>query len=85
MNTSLQFCFFQLEYFGWDRLVVWPDFGEIVVSRAGRFAGLAITGSMFIFSTYMYTRSGDWVAAFFAVGSLAYGIFFWQQGRGGSA
>ena len=31
---------------------------------------------MFAFSAYMYWRSGDWVAAVFAVGSLAYGAFF---------
>jgi hypothetical protein len=52
------------------------------VNKVGRTAGIVITGVMFIFSAYMYQRSGDWVAAVFAAGSLGYGLFFWLQGRG---
>jgi hypothetical protein len=47
--------------------------------------GLAATGAMFIFSAYMYQRTGDWVALLFAAGSLAYGAFFFSQGRGGTS
>jgi hypothetical protein len=39
-------------------------------------AGLALAAAMFLFSAGMYVHSGDWVAAVFAVGSLAYGAFF---------
>jgi hypothetical protein len=31
---------------------------------------------MFAFSAWMYQATGDWVAAVFAIGSLAYGLFF---------
>ena len=46
------------------------------MTRRGRLLGLALTASMFAFSAFMYSRNGDWVAAVFAVGSLAYGLFF---------
>jgi hypothetical protein len=48
------------------------------VSRTGRAVGIGLTAAMFAFSTYMYVNSGDWVAAVFALGSLAYGLFFLQ-------
>ena len=54
--------------------------GERSVSRAGRVVGLVATGAMFLFSAWMYQRTGDWVAAVFAVGSLGYGLFFYSQG-----
>ncbi len=47
-----------------------------MLSRTSRVAGLAIAAAMFLFSAGMYVYSGDWVAAVFAVGSLAYGAFF---------
>lgn len=50
------------------------------MSKVGRLAGLVLTGAMFMFSAYMYSSSGDWVAGVFALGSLAYGVFFWHQG-----
>lgn len=56
---------------------------ESGLTQTGRFIGLAATGAMFLFSAYMYQRTGDWVAAVFAVGSLGYGVFFFNQGRGG--
>tara|TARA_R110002110_G_scaffold66978_2_gene183157 strand:+ start:11677 stop:11796 length:120 start_codon:yes stop_codon:yes gene_type:complete len=31
---------------------------------------------MFAFSVWMYLQTGDWVAALFAAGSLAYAGFF---------
>jgi hypothetical protein len=37
---------------------------------------------MFIFSAFMYISSGDWVAAVFAAGSLAYGVFFFSTSGG---
>ena len=37
---------------------------------------------MFAFSSWMYLRSGDWVALVFALGSVAYGVFFWSTRTG---
>ncbi len=34
---------------------------------------------MFAFSAWMFQRTGDWVAALFAAGSLAYGLFFFSR------
>ncbi|MEP4148101.1 MAG: hypothetical protein ABJL54_12830 [Halioglobus sp.] len=45
----------------------------------GKTLGLVATAVMFAFSTWMFQQTGDWVAAVFAVGSLAYGVFFFQQ------
>ena len=47
-----------------------------MLSRTARLAGLVLAIAMFLFSAGMYVYSGDWVAAVFAVGSLAYGAFF---------
>ena len=52
-----------------------PDL-EITVSPTARWLGLAATGLMLLFSTWIYLRTGDWVALVFAVGSFGYGIFF---------
>ena len=49
------------------------------MSGSGRIVGLVVTGAMFLFSAWMYQRTGDWVAAVFAAGSLAYGVFFYSQ------
>ncbi|MEP5568118.1 MAG: hypothetical protein ABJN62_09820 [Halioglobus sp.] len=49
------------------------------MSRTGKRLGLAATAVMFAFSTWMFQQTGDWVAAVFAVGSVAYGFFFFQQ------
>ena len=46
------------------------------MSKAGRTIGLVLTCAMFAFSAHMFTQTGDWVAAVFAVGSLGYGLFF---------
>jgi hypothetical protein len=43
--------------------------------------GLVVAVAMFLFSAWMYQRTGDWVAALFAVGSVAYGVFFFGRGR----
>lgn len=50
------------------------------MSGTGRFVGLAAATVMFAFSAWMYQSTGDWVAAVFAVGSLAYGLFFYSRG-----
>jgi len=46
------------------------------LSKTGRLAGLLLTLAMLVFSVYVYSRTGDWVAAVFAIGSVAYGTFF---------
>ena len=46
------------------------------MSGTGRIIGLVLTAAMFAFSSYMFLQTGDWVAAVFAAGSLAYGLFF---------
>ncbi|WP_165954271.1 hypothetical protein [Seongchinamella unica] len=50
------------------------------MTRVGKTVGLVATAAMFAFSTWMYLQTGDWVAAVFAVGSIAYGLFFFSQG-----
>ncbi len=57
------------------------------MSGAGRIVGLVLTAAMFAFSCFMFLNTGDWVAAVFAIGSLAYGIFFLttSASRGGSS
>ena len=57
------------------------QFGGVSLSQSGRVIGLVITGAMFLFSAWMYQRTGDWVAAVFALGSLGYGLFFWSRGE----
>ena len=49
------------------------------MSGSLRIIALVIALAMFVFSTWMYTRTGDWVAAVFAVGSVAYGFFFFTS------
>ena len=51
-----------------------------MLSRTSRLIGLVIAAAMFLFSAVLYVRSGDWVAAVFAVGSLGYGAFFLLTG-----
>jgi hypothetical protein len=46
------------------------------MSSGAKLVGLILTAVMFAFSTWMYLRTGDWVAAVFAAGSLGYAIFF---------
>ena len=55
------------------------------MGQAGRTVGLIATGAMFLFSAWMYQRTGDWVAAVFAVGSVGYAIFFYSQGGVGKS
>lgn len=53
------------------------------MSNTARLIALVITAAMFAFSAWVYMRTGDWVAAVFAVASLGYGLFF-LAGHGGS-
>ena len=46
------------------------------MSTTARLIALAITAAMLAFSSWVYIRTGDWVAAVFAIASLAYGLFF---------
>jgi hypothetical protein len=48
----------------------------VPVSKSGKIFGLVITFAMLVFSTYIFSRTGDWVAAVFMVGSMAYGVVF---------
>ena len=50
------------------------------LSNTGRYIGLALTAAMFAFSSWVFLQTGDWVAAVFAAGSLAYGLFFLTRG-----
>ncbi|MEP0202592.1 MAG: hypothetical protein ABJ084_00590 [Halioglobus sp.] len=50
--------------------------GSSGMSLTGKWIGLSLTALMFAFSTWVYLKSGDWVAAVFAVASAAYAIFF---------
>ena len=50
------------------------------MTRTGKTIGMVATATMFAFSTWMYVQTGDWVAAVFALGSVAYGLFFFGQG-----
>jgi len=46
------------------------------MSNGARILGLIVAATMGAFSTYIFLQTGDWVAAVFIVGSMAYGILF---------
>lgn len=46
------------------------------MSNVGRAIGLLLAITMFVGCMLVYRRTGDWVAAVFAVGSLGYCMFF---------
>lgn len=52
------------------------------MSRVARIIALLVAAAMFVFSAWMYSRTGDWVAAVFALGSVAYGVFFFSSSAG---
>jgi hypothetical protein len=52
------------------------------MSPVARSAALIVAMAMFLFSVWMFSRTGDWVAAIFALGSVAYGLFFFSSGPG---
>lgn len=45
---------------------------------------LAAALAMFVFSLWVYSRTGDWVAIVFTLGSAAYAIYFFSSFRGRS-
>ena len=53
------------------------------MSNFGRIVGLLAALLMFLFSTYLFLQTGDWVAAVFAAGSLGYMVFFYLLYPGG--
>ncbi|MEH6517955.1 MAG: hypothetical protein V7742_14860 [Halioglobus sp.] len=42
---------------------------------------LVLALAMFLFSSYMYVKTGDWVAAVFVVGSIGYALFFFLSSK----
>ncbi|MCB1855635.1 MAG: hypothetical protein H6988_11305 [Pseudomonadales bacterium] len=50
-----------------------------------RIMALLVAVAMFVFSCWMFARTGDWVAAVFALGSVAYGFYFFNSGGDGRA
>lgn len=51
------------------------------MKNAGRVVALVLAIAMFVFSLWMYSLTGDWVAIVFAVGSAAYAIYFFNTAR----
>jgi hypothetical protein len=49
------------------------------MSDTGKWVGMILSSVMFAFSAYMYTLTGDWVAAVFALGSVGYGLFLLEM------
>lgn len=49
--------------------------------KAGRVFALIVAVAMFVFSIWMYSRTGDWVAIVFAIGSAAYATYFFTSAR----
>ncbi|MEE4145057.1 MAG: hypothetical protein V2I26_09685, partial [Halieaceae bacterium] len=56
----------------------------IQVADMARVVALVVALAMFVFSLWMYSRTGDWVAIVFAVGSAAYAMYFFSGTRGGN-
>lgn len=55
---------------------------EYFLSNTSRVIALTLCFGMLVLSTWMYVQTGDWVAAVFALGSVAYGVFFLSSGGG---
>ncbi|WP_170150131.1 hypothetical protein [Parahaliea mediterranea] len=54
------------------------------MSNGARWIGLALTLLMFVFSTWMYLQTSDWVALVFAGGSFGYALFFLAAKKAGN-
>ena len=52
------------------------------MSKVARLIALVAAIAMFCFSLWTYSRTGDWVAMVFALGSAAYGVFFFTSSTG---
>lgn len=46
------------------------------MSRIAKIIALIVALAMFVFSVWVYNNTGDWVAIVFALGSVAYAIYF---------
>lgn len=46
------------------------------MSKTARMLGLLAALAMLVFSASIYVKTGDWVAAVFCLGSVAYLLFF---------
>lgn len=53
------------------------------MGTSARVLALGVAIAMFLFSLWMYSRTGDWVAIIFALGSVAYAVFFFTSAFGG--
>ena len=53
------------------------------MKNVGRVVALVLAIAMFAFSLWIYSLTGDWVAIVFALGSAAYGIYFYTTAREG--
>jgi hypothetical protein len=47
--------------------------------KIARIIALIIALAMFVFSVWVYNNTGDWVAVVFALGSVAYAIYFFTS------
>ena len=54
------------------------------MSNTARILALVAAIAMFCFSLWTYSRTGDWVSIVFALGSAAYGVFFFTSSSGES-
>ena len=52
------------------------------MTQAARLLALAAAVAMFCFSLWTYSRTGDWVAIVFALGSAAYAIYSFTTSQG---
>jgi len=52
------------------------------MSHSARILGLTAAVLMGAFSAWMYVKTGDWVAAVFCLGSVAYFVLFTTGGAG---
>ena len=55
----------------------WTTLGAM--TNTAKFLGLIAALAMFLFSSWMYLQTGDWVAAVFALGSIGYALFFFGR------
>ncbi|MDE0951724.1 MAG: hypothetical protein OSA45_10680 [Halioglobus sp.] len=53
-----------------------------MLSKFGRIIGLTVALAMFSLSVFFYVKTSDWLAGVFALGSLAYFLFFYFVYRG---
>jgi hypothetical protein len=51
------------------------------MSKTARILGLVAALAMLMFSAGIYLKTGDWVAAMFGLGSVAYIVFFAYGGK----